>query len=198
MAVEQLLAALERDAAAQAERLRAEARDRATVIIARAAADVDRRRELALVRLDREQRVAMAREIMTAERTLRAQVLAARAEVIERVFAEASRRLARAAIDVWESIAPGLVADTLAYLEGHAAVLRCPGDAAHRVAGAANGKAVTVQAGAANLPGVLGESGDGRVVVDNTLPGRLARMQDDLAIELSRRLEFEGACAGTT
>lgn len=198
MAVEQLLAALERDAATQAERLRAEARGRATAIIARAAADVDRRRELALVRLDREQRVAMAREIMTAERTLREQVLAARAEVLERVFAEATRRLETAAIDVWGSIAPGLVADTLAYLEGHAAVLRCPADATQMIAGATDGKPVTVQAGPTNLPGVLGERGDGRVVVDNTLPGRLARMRDDLAIELSRRLEFEGTCAGTT
>jgi vacuolar-type H+-ATPase subunit E/Vma4 len=198
--VTELLAALERNAAAEAAQVRAAARERATALIARAAAEVDRRRAIALERLEREGHARVAREAATAERVLRERSLAARALVLERVFAEAATRLARAGIDLWQPAVPGLVADTLRFLEDRPALLRCPPDADRSVRHAVgtDRAEVTVEPSGSSGPGVRGESRDGRVVVDNTLLGRLERMRDDLAVQLARRLEPEAACAGTT
>lgn len=198
MPVAELLAALEREAAAQAEQLRADARERATAVVARAAAEADRRRALALDHLGREGRVKVARETVAVERALRERVLVARAEAIQRVLDAAEGRLAGAGIDAWRSAAPALVAGTLAYLEDRHAILRCPADALAVVSEAARATGVKVEADPGQVPGVLGLSEDGRVVVDNTLRGRLERMRGDLATGIARQLEPEGTCAGTT
>lgn len=190
MAVEALLAALEQDAHAEAARVRAGAQERAAALIARAAAEVDRRWAVTLERLTDERRVAWNREAAAAERALRRGVLEARAATIDRVFSRARERLARLDASRYADLVPDLVRGALAYLETRDAEVVCPEDARAAVEAAARGNGEVRVASAPDArPGVLARSLAGDVVVDNTFVARLERMRPDLAIALAARLE---------
>ncbi|HET9514598.1 MAG TPA: hypothetical protein VFO95_11780, partial [Gemmatimonadales bacterium] len=75
MAVDALLAALERDADSEVSRRRTEARERAETIIARAAAAADRRRAAMMERLSLTRRAEVARHAAEATRDLKGRVL---------------------------------------------------------------------------------------------------------------------------
>ncbi len=199
MSLEALLAAVEADAKTHATAIRDAAREQASAVIARAAAAVDRRRAVALARLDQARRGEMAREAAAAERALREQVLAARSLVLGQVRQETRLGLTSLGIAGYAALVPALVAETLAYLEDRPSVLCCPPDAAEVVRHAAAGREqVSVEPGAGHAAGLTGASRDGTVQVDNTLAGRLDRSWDDLAIQVARRLEREGVCVGMT
>jgi vacuolar-type H+-ATPase subunit E/Vma4 len=199
MAIEALLAVIEREAAAEAERIHVEARRQARELEARAAAEADRRRAQAFGRLEAEGRGRLRRELAGIERRGREATLLARARLLERVFAEADRTLAVLPLARYHHRLEALVEETLRYLEDRPAVLSCPPDAAARL-----GEIAAARPGAVVEPredaraGVVGRSRDGAVTVDNTLSARLQRRRDDLAVALAARLEEAGPCAGTT
>lgn len=188
MAIEALLELLEREARAQADAVAAAARDRVAELEARTAAEAERRRAMARSRLEAEARDAERRSLAAAARRHREELLAARAAALDRVFAAAAVRLATLPVERYRERIPDLVRSTLPYLEGAPAVLEVRRDAAPLLSAAAGGSVRVVSREDAPA-GLRGRSEDGRVVVDNTLPARLARLAPDLAIGLAARIE---------
>lgn len=189
MAVDALLAALERDADSEVSRRRTEARERAETIIARAAAAADRRRAAMMERLSLTRRAEVARHAAEATRDLKGRVLRARAELLERVFGQAALRLARIEPGRWLERVPLLVEQTLRYLEPGRAVLVCRPEAEGPVRAAVGIREVKIEVREDAPAGLLGRTADGSVVVDNTLTARLERLRPDLAIRLLARIE---------
>ncbi len=189
MSIDALLLHLEGDAARDAARIRGEAEARATAIGARAEADAGRRRARHLERVASEQRTALERRVATARADARTRFLAARAVLLEGVFARATAVLERMPVDRYADRVGPLAADVARYLEGAPAVLQSPPDALARMNEALRTHpAVTAEA--ADVPaGVTGRSADGRVSVDNTLCAILARRRPELAIALTARIE---------
>ena len=171
------------------------------VTLARAGADAIReraregaKRERAGALLARRQAAAIADSRTRAETAVRVgrQTLTARGAALDRVFAEAGRRL--------DSLAthPGLrdllgatITDGLTYLLPEHAVVVCGEAIAETVRAAlAAAKLANIEVRAdARVPiGVLVESGDGALVVDGTFARRLARERPRLSTVLARRL----------
>ncbi len=189
MSIDALLLHLEEDATREAARIRAAADSAAAEIVARAEADAGRRRALHLERVAADRRSAGERQVAAARATARDQFLRVRAGLLDRVFARAAALLDATPADRYAASVSGLAGDAARYLEGGAAVLECPEDAATALRQALRGMPdVTVRA--APVPaGVTGRSADGRVVVDNSLSALLARQHAELAIGLAARIE---------
>ncbi|MGE0440464.1 MAG: V-type ATP synthase subunit E [Gemmatimonadales bacterium] len=187
MALAELLARLESEAQTEAARIASDAAARAREIADAGSARLERERRAATERLHRTREDAVRRGLAAAERSARERRLTARAAAVDRILAAARGTLQSVPAERYAALIPELVADTVRYLEGRAAVLTCPADAAPRVAALAAGATVESPPGA--LPGILGRTADGRVTVDNTLAARLDRRQADLAIALAARLE---------
>jgi vacuolar-type H+-ATPase subunit E/Vma4 len=187
-----LLAALERDASAEAAKLGAEGEQRAQELLTRAEAEAAQRRAKTLGRLAEVGRRSVACETAAAARRYREARLQQRAELLDRIFAEAERYLRVASIDRYQEQLPTLVRTTFQFLEGGPAVLHCRPELAARVELLRGDRAdLTVHADPEAAAGILGESGDGAVVVDNTLAALLRRQQADLAVAVAARIEAE-------
>lgn len=189
MAVDALLAALERDADREVSRRRTEARERAGTIIARAAAAADLRRAAMRERLSLARRAEVARHAAEATRDLKGRVLRARAELLERVFGRAAERLARIDPARWLERVPLLVEQTLRYLDPGRAVVVCRPEALEPVRAALGTREAKIEVREDAAAGLLGRTADGTVLVDNTLMARLERLRPDLAIRLLVRIE---------
>jgi vacuolar-type H+-ATPase subunit E/Vma4 len=189
MSIDALLLHLEEDAKSEAARLLADANERAAEVVARAEADVARRRALHLERVTAVRRSAGERQVAAARAEAREQFLRVRAAVLDRVFAQASALLTSTAVSRYAPSVGHLARDAAQYLEGAPARLRCPPDAGASLAEAARDlPGITVEP--AEVPaGVTGVSADGRVLVDNSLPALLARRRGELAISLALRIE---------
>ena len=186
MALDHLLAALERDAAETADRLVAEALAEASRLDARSTEEVARRREAEVARVAEERRATMEREIAGVRRRSRGEALAARARFLDR-FEAALRRefptlLARPEYlaELREEIAQGIGS-----FAGEGGVtVRCPGTLEKGVRNALpkEGRVeLAVDEGVGN--GFRLVSGDGALEVEDTLEGRLAARRDALARE---------------
>jgi vacuolar-type H+-ATPase subunit E/Vma4 len=197
VALDVLLDALERDARAEAGERRRVAQAEAEAVIARAAAEVDRRRGLAMAELCDRRRVEVTREAAATARALTARVLEARAALLERIFAEAGERLRRLPFSRWRERLPDLARETSVFLAGSDADLICDAEAGAElgplIAGMP-GLRVVIAPDAA--PGLLGRTRDGRVLVDNTWPARLERNREALAIRLLQLLEGDTGALG--
>lgn len=190
MSIDALLSLLGRQADAEVNAVLAAAEAKARAILAAADAQVALRREQDAARVTDASRHAIARATTAAARRHRETWLRERERVIDRVLAEASRVLATASLERYQAILDAAVDETLRYLEGVPAVLRCRPDAASRVEGRVAGRAgVTVSPDAGARAGVAGEAADGSVVVDNTLTAWLTRRRPELAAALAARLE---------
>lgn len=189
MSIDALLRHLEEDAARESDRLRQEAEGRAAALLARADADAARRRELHLERVAEQRRTAGERQVAAARAQARAQFLAVRAGVLERVFEEAAARLQAMPAARYASILEALAEDAARYLENAPAVLQSPPDAARALAVVVRDRPGVRVEPADLAAGVVGRSADGRVMVDNTLAAMLERRRPDLAIALSARIE---------
>jgi vacuolar-type H+-ATPase subunit E/Vma4 len=169
----------------------------AEAVIARVAAEVDRRRGLAMAELSERRRVEVTREAAATARALTARVLEARAALLARVFAAAGERLCRLPFSRWRERLPDLVRETSTFLPGADAELICDAEA-----GAQLGPLVTGQPGLRVViapdaaPGLLGRTRDERVLVDNTWPARLERSREALAIRLLQLLEGDTGALG--
>jgi vacuolar-type H+-ATPase subunit E/Vma4 len=185
-----LLDTLERDAAGEAARLISRAEQEAGEIHARAEAEQHRRRAEATGRIEAEGRREVARAAAAASRRFLESRLRERARVLDRIFSEAAVELGAASPDRYRALLPGLIDETLRFLAGAPAVLTCRPEIAAEVEGALPGESwVTAHASSDAAAGILGQSADGSVVVDETLPALLRRRQAELAIALAVRLE---------
>ena len=189
MSIDALLLHLEEDATREAARLRGAAEDAAADILARAEADAARRRALHLERIGAERRSAGERQVAAARSRAREQFLQVRSGVLDRAFDRATALLREMAAADYQPSIGRLGQDAARYLEGDAAVLRCPPDAAAALADAVRGvPGLAIEP--ADVPaGVTARAADGRVEVDNSLPALLARRRAELAIGLAARIE---------
>jgi vacuolar-type H+-ATPase subunit E/Vma4 len=192
VSLEVLIAELTRAAEQEAGRIRTSAVERASLIERTAQERARQRRDTELARLDSAQRLAVARDTAEAVRANRQALLQARSRLLEQVFARAAATLADMEAPGYRQGIPFLVQATLRYLEGTPSELHCRSDIASEVeAHCRNSTQVRVLPSADATAGLLGQSRDGRIVVDNTLPALLARRRSELAVEVARRLEEE-------
>lgn len=190
MPLEHLLAALEREATAQAEALLAAARTEAAAIAADADARLTRRRGELLGSREAELRGAAAIALGETRRTSRATVLQARQRLLERVLAAARGMLPDAlASDAYLAALPEHVIQGLRAIGDGPAVIRCPEVLVPAVrAVVAARKEVVVRGDPASSPGVVIATADGAIEADNTLDGRIERLGPRLALEVLARL----------
>ena len=190
--LEALLDTLERDAAGEAARLIAQAEQEAGEIHARAETELRRRRAEVTERIEAEARREVARAAAAASRRFLESRLRERARVLDRIFSEAAAELGTAAPDRYRALLPGLIGGTLRFLAGAPAVVTCRPEIAAEVEASLPGESrVTAHPSRDAAAGILGQSADGSVAVDNTLPAMLRRRQAELAIALAERLEAD-------
>ena len=182
-----------RDADAEVRRIAAAGEtDAAAIRAAGAARDAAQVRARVAVRAA-ELQAHRAQEVAHARRAAQAAELTARAAFIDRVIGEVAALLSGALDDTPPAVeALGrLIDEAWPYLPPGPAVVRCPAHsvAAVRALVAARGTPdVAVVADAGITGGVRVESNGARVVIDNTLERRLARMRPALAIDAMTRV----------
>lgn len=187
MALDALLAALARDAEAEAAALIEGARARAAARVAAAAAEAARRRDAAHGALERERRAVLARELAVAEREAAARLLEARAGTLTELLDEARARLAALPPSRWTDRLPPMVEAALGCLPRDP-ILEVPAGADAPARHAAGSRArVEPKPGAP--AGVFGRDAGGTVEVDLTLPGLLDQRREELAARLAARIE---------
>lgn len=188
MALQDLIARLEADAQAEVQAIERQTETEVRTIeedAARAlAAELGVRREAA--RTERQRAFAAAETRRRRE---------AHAEELEARHALAGRILARARAlfpDVersphYAAVLPAHLDEALSFVEGVPVRVRCNRTAASILAPhlAAHGHC-SLAIDDALGPGVVVEAADGSVCIDNTLAARLARLEDELRIELLR------------
>ncbi len=194
MALEHLLAALERDATAEAERRLAAARAEAAAIRAAAEERLARRRAEVLDARAAELRGRAERALGEARRGGRRLVLEARHRLLGRVLAAARARLPEAmATPEYRAALPAALGAALACAGDAAVVVRCPPALAAAVRDAlprASGAAVEADSGV--RAGFTLATADGVLTVDDTLDGRLERLWPRLAPGVLARVEERG------
>jgi vacuolar-type H+-ATPase subunit E/Vma4 len=192
--LDQLLAALERAAQEQAERVVADARTEAERISANAEQETARRRDTAVGSRERELRAALEQALSKSRRAARREVLEARDRLLARVFA-AAREALPAAIETpaYRAALPQRVAAALSCLDpGEQVVLRCTSSLAETLATEFSGKpGISVREDVEVGSGFRLGTVDGSVEVDDTLETRLAARRAALAREALRRLGVE-------
>jgi vacuolar-type H+-ATPase subunit E/Vma4 len=189
MALAELIARLEEEARTRVAAIQRDAESAVRAI--QAAADATIRDETAAY-LDRQRlcrQAAHARELAAARRRAHARRLEARRAQIARILECARERAAIAAASPRYAQAVAAHArDALSFVDGLQPRVRC--DASF----AATLQPIVDEHSGATLvvedvgPGVVVESADGSVSIDNTLAARLTRAEPSLTIELSRRL----------
>ncbi len=194
MPLPDLLAELERDAAARAQAILSDARQRSATGVEAARRDVAQRLSAALGRREAELAAAIAASLAAARHDARRRTLTARATYLDRVREAARRRLrgAQADDDVVASLS-GLLAETLTYVGHEAIEIRaapCLTSALRRLVGTDPARTVvddpTIDAG------FVARTRDGRLTVDQTLTARLDRDWPAVAIALASRRQGVG------
>ncbi|HXF96362.1 MAG TPA: V-type ATP synthase subunit E [Gemmatimonadales bacterium] len=195
MALEHLLAALEREAAEQAQALIAAAQAECARITAASEERAAEYRRRALAPREAELRAEAERALAAARREARRAELDARARLLDRIFAGA-RELFPVTIagEAYRRALPGFLAEALACVGPGPARVRChPAltEAIRHALGNAGRGEVTVEPDPAVGSGFVLTTADGRVTVDHTLESRLARARPRLALEALRALGLE-------
>lgn len=191
MAIEQLLATLEREGNEDAERVLADARAEAARLRADAEEDLDRRRREAIEPEERRLRGEVAAALAVARRAARGAVLDARERLLERIFAAARTLLSDAAAgETYQRTLRRGVEEAVSYAGETPAVMRCSPALAPALTRLVRGRPnLTVEPDADAPPGFSITTADGSLSVDQTLTGRLEQLAPQLAIELVARLE---------
>lgn len=194
MALDHLLAALERDATAQAEALLAEARATAAAVTREADERVAQRRRDALATREAAVRQSMESALAGARHASRRRMLDARQRLLNQVFAAAHALLPDGAKGaLYRAAVSRHVADALAATGDEPVVIRCPEGLVPGVqAVVASQTHVTVRGDTAAPPGIVVTTTDGVIEVDQTLDGRLERLRAQLALEVLARLDTPG------
>lgn len=192
MALDDLLAAVEREAERKIAARLAEAWTEAARVSAGSAEHLARRRAAAEAARRAELRAAATREVEESRRAARRTVLEARERLLDRVFRAARERLPSAVQgEVYAASLADEVAEVLSYFGTEPVVLRCPPILESRVRELA-GAGVTVRPDPGLTTGLAAESADGTLAVESTLQGRLGRLRPVLAIEVLRKAGAAG------
>lgn len=190
MGFEALLAALERDAEAQAEALLAAAREDAARLRAVAESGVARRLAERRHQVAQEHERETSGEVARARHAARARELEAQGALLDAVRRRAAERLATLETAAWADAIPGMIATALRYAGEDPVVLRCAGAAAHAVRAAIPEQAkVRVVPDAAVPPGLVASAAGESVTIPLTLTHRLDALWPDLRLEVLRALE---------
>lgn len=191
MSIARLVASLEADAARDAAARLAAAEARAGAIRADAEAEAAARRRRFFAEHEPAMRAQVLRQIASAQRTCATATLAARHEILERIFARATEMLATP--EVLEDYARDLATrlqTALVHLDDRPAVVRCRPAIADRVRAAIGGRPdLDVDADEEAPTGFVVRTMDGRLEIDDTLDARLERLRPRLASRLVRRLD---------
>ncbi len=193
MALDQLLAALERDARSEARSRLERARRDAAAMVAEAEERAARERTLRLAAVEAELRDRARARLVTARRAALRRTLEARRRMFDRVLTEAARRLAGALrSEAFLAALPALVAEALTYLGDEPSIVSCPAAIAADVETCVGSRpGLTVRAGGVAGAGVRIEATDESVVIEGTLETRLAQLRPLLQIAILRALEDE-------
>jgi V/A-type H+-transporting ATPase subunit E len=187
----ELVAILEKEAAAEAERILADARVEAEKIAADARTEADAIRETARRRAETERKAAQTRAQSAAQLKASSLVLQAKDAAIAEVFERAHRDLARLAQDrnTYQRLLRALIKEASAELTGRVIVEVNPSDAdAARQAARELDLDAEVKPSADASGGVVVSTSDGRFVVQNTLASRLERVKPTLVTEVASML----------
>jgi vacuolar-type H+-ATPase subunit E/Vma4 len=193
MALDQLLAALEREALRTAEQLVADAHAEAARITAEAERQVEQRRATALATAEQGQRAALERTVADAARASRHETLAEREALLARLFTAVRSALPQAIAQpaYLESLPARLAAAQACFEEGQPLVLRCSESLrATLQALIAPQPGITVEPIAGPGTGFLLASADGAMEVDTTLETGLEAARMRLARTALRQLEL--------
>ena len=190
MALQDLLASLERDARADADTLLTEARARAAGLLSDADTRMTLRREETLHIAERARRAAGELAVALASRAARARVLEARARAIERVFAAVTAELPAAlASPGYLQALPERLAAARGCLGDTPAAVRCAPPLLPAIRALAGSPPLAVTADAAVGNGFVLAACDGSLAVDETLEARLTRRRAALVVEIARALD---------
>lgn len=179
MALPELLSALERNTEAEISALRAAAQAEAARLEAEGERARDERLAAAIARLRAERQAVADRALATASRRARADVLTARAAMLERIRASLAGALPALLAD--PRVATGLLAAALAACGDRAGTLRCA-PAIAPVARAAAPPAIRVEPDPAVATGAVIELANG-TAIDATLAALLEGAWPELACE---------------
>jgi vacuolar-type H+-ATPase subunit E/Vma4 len=183
MALSELLRRLEQEADSRAADVRSTAHADASRIAAESAADLARRRTLVLAQREAALRATTARETAVARRAATAELLTARAEVLDRIIHQVNALLVerRGAPAVLECAAVDLNA-ALGFLNG-GGTARCRPELIDWVrAVLPAGSGITVEADPSVGIGAVVRAADGSVEIDATVEHRLGRLRSRLAV----------------
>ncbi|MDP1825451.1 MAG: V-type ATP synthase subunit E [Archangium sp.] len=181
MALEDLIARLERDADVRSSQLELDAEAEATALRGEAARVAQQRRDRELGSRRTRRRAQLDAALAEARRQTRGARLAAQHALLQRIFARARAlvpELARS--EAYLSQVAVHCAEARRYLEGVRVVVRCQPALVERL----REPGLTLLEDAALPPGVVVAAEDGSVFIDNTLPARLERLEAKLAVEL--------------
>ncbi|HEY3247295.1 MAG TPA: V-type ATP synthase subunit E family protein [bacterium] len=187
----ELVAILEKEAAAEAERALSEARAEAERIAAEARVAADAIREEARRRVEEDRKAAQTRSQSAAQLKASSLVLQAKDGAIAEVFEKAHAELARLAGDrnVYPRLLRALIREASSELSGRLVIEANAADAdAVRQAVNDLGLDAEVKTTDEVTGGVIVSTPDGRFTVQNTLASRLARVKPTLATEVANLL----------
>jgi len=183
---------LEQEAQAEQDRALAEARTKAEEIVTAARREAEEIATSGRRRVDDERAQALARATSTASLRAAALVLAAKDEVIRKVFEQAEADLRSGAADPKRRRAMflGLLREAMRGVAGgRVLVVVSPGDAeAVRAACQEFGLDAEVRESADVADGIRLATPDGRAVVENTVPSRLARARREMVSRIAEIL----------
>lgn len=192
MPLDQLLAALEREASRTGEHLLAEARAEAERLTAGTEREIAQRRDTAAAAAAGEQRGALERAISDAARAARRDTLIARERLLARVFAAVRTALPETiAQSSYRASLPTRVAAAVACFDDREpTVLRCPASLVASLQSiVAEHPAITVQESHDAGSGFRLATADGTIEVDDTLESRLETARPSLARKALQQLE---------
>ena len=191
MALDHLLAALERDATRTAEQRIEAAEAEATRLRSAARAKADALRAGRVQAEEKRLREEIDRLLLVERRRLRAEMLRHRQALLDEVLATVEAKLPAATLD--PANRSGLGRDlnrALTYVNGIPAVVHAPPDLVGWARDALDGRSgITVQADPAIASGLTVTTVDGSVVIDATLASRLRQSWPELSMKLLAWLE---------
>ncbi|HTL96187.1 MAG TPA: V-type ATP synthase subunit E family protein [Gemmatimonadaceae bacterium] len=193
--IDALLATLEREGEADVARVLAEGRAQAAAVAAESEARIVARKRAALGSREAEGRVSLERQHANARRAARGRVLAARAALLERLFAALRECLPGvAATPAYRETLAGDVMRAVRFAGGRPAVLRCAASLASALARVVktNGK-LRIEAVPDIAAGYRLVTTDGVLEVDATLEGALERLRPRIALAALTAFENAGA-----
>ncbi|MBK9693166.1 MAG: hypothetical protein IPO73_15995 [Gemmatimonadetes bacterium] len=190
MALQDLLAALEREAEQRISAEQAEAAAAAAALTRDAEALRVARRDDALARERSRLETTAARDVALATREAEHAVLTAREALVERVLGLVREGLAREALSPAEVAALARLAErALDHAGDRPALVRTTSALRQAVADRCAARGVPVEVDAALHAGSQVGTADGRVLIDASLPGRLVAREAEARIHIVASLE---------